>query len=468
MNDLLLTYYGDDFTGSTDALDCLSRAGAETALFIEPPTPQRLSNYPGLRAIGVAGMTRTMTPDHMEEQLRPALAALHSFGAPHVHYKVCSTFDSSPVIGSIGRVIDLGRELFQGRFIPLLAGTPALGRYSVFGNLFARMGTGSKGPVYRLDRHPSMASHPITPMDESDLIRHLAKQTTKRMALFDLLQLSLPPDERRAELEQILADHPDVILFDILLEDHLECIGSLIDWYASADRPLFSIGSSGMEMALGAHWVKQSFLNPITHWPDPGPARPILVVSGSCSPVTEKQIQWGLAHGFSEVAMDTVALVDDLRFDSAIGQATSMATRSLSNGDHVIVHTSKGAHDPRIPKTAHALAASGSEPVGNKASMARLLGTALGHVIRGVLEAMEIRRICVAGGDTASYAARVLGIESLRMVAPISLGAPLCVATAPGSPVDGLELNFKGGQVGQVDFFEILATGSMGGLDHGI
>ena len=34
-------------------------------------------------------------------------------------------------------------------------------------------------------------------------------------------------------------------------------------------------------------------------------------------------------------------------------------------------------------------------------------------------------------------------------------GAPLCLARAPGSPADGLELNFKGGQVGAPDYFAL-------------
>jgi uncharacterized protein YgbK (DUF1537 family) len=34
-NNILLAFYGDDFTGSTDALEFLTRAGARTALFIE-------------------------------------------------------------------------------------------------------------------------------------------------------------------------------------------------------------------------------------------------------------------------------------------------------------------------------------------------------------------------------------------------------------------------------------------------
>jgi uncharacterized protein YgbK (DUF1537 family) len=146
-NKLLLAFYGDDFTGSTDALESLSRAGAKTLLFIEPPTPAQLERYEELDAIGVAGMSRAMVPEVMEKELKKAFSALHLLEVSHVHYKVCSTFDSSPAIGSIGKAIDTAAAIFRGPFIPLVVGAPALGRHCVFGNLFARVGIGSNGQM---------------------------------------------------------------------------------------------------------------------------------------------------------------------------------------------------------------------------------------------------------------------------------------------------------------------------------
>jgi uncharacterized protein YgbK (DUF1537 family) len=46
MKQLLLAFYGDDFTGSTDALEFIGRAGAKAMLFIEPPTVEQLAANP--------------------------------------------------------------------------------------------------------------------------------------------------------------------------------------------------------------------------------------------------------------------------------------------------------------------------------------------------------------------------------------------------------------------------------------
>ena len=69
MKDLLLAYYGDDFTGSADVTEALARTGLHTVLFLKPPTQEALARYPDLRAFGIAGGSRTMSPEEMEREL---------------------------------------------------------------------------------------------------------------------------------------------------------------------------------------------------------------------------------------------------------------------------------------------------------------------------------------------------------------------------------------------------------------
>jgi 3-oxoisoapionate kinase len=447
-HNLLLAFYGDDFTGSTDALEFLSRAGAKTVLFIEPPTREQLSRYEELDAIGVAGMTRAMRPTEMEAELRPAFKALRQLGAKHVHYKVCSTFDSSPTVGSIGKAIDVGAEIFDAPFIPLLVAAPALGRYCVFGNLFARMGIGSKGEIFRLDRHPSMSKHPVTPADESDLRLHLAKQTSKKIGLIDILQVQ-QAEHLKSRLDEAIDNKAEIVLFDGLYEEQLIKIGQAIDEYATSDKPLFSVGSSGIEMALGLHWKQQGKLHPKEEWQEAGKAEAILVVSGSCSPVTSKQIKWALENGFEQVPLDTVAIAQNEDYDLMC--YSNKVIELLNEGRSVIVHTSLDNDDARVKASNDVLA--------NAKSTSELFGTALGRIVREVVPKTNIKRIVIAGGDTSSYAARAMGIEAVEMIAPLSPGAPLCKAYAPNSPIDGLEVNFKGGQVGAEDYFGVVLNG---------
>src|SRR5689334_23686289 len=62
-----------------------------------------LERYQHVRAFGIAGDSRAMSPAEMDESLAGIFRSLHSHQPKIVHYKTCSTFDSSPEVGSIGR-----------------------------------------------------------------------------------------------------------------------------------------------------------------------------------------------------------------------------------------------------------------------------------------------------------------------------------------------------------------------------
>ena len=347
-DDLLLSFYGDDFTGSTDAMESLARHGIKTVLFTDPPTPEQLREHPGLRAFGIAGLTRSLPPEEMERVLRPVFQSLATSGSPIVHYKVCSTFDSSPRVGSIGRVIDLGLEIFNPRILPILAAAPALGRYCVFGNHFAR--SGGESEPFRLDRHPSMSRHPVTPMDEADLRRHLAKQTNHPIALLDVLRLEMPAETISTELQKLIKESK-VILIDALYERHLGAIGALLASFADAKDPQFVIGSSGIEAALCQHWRFPSIqFAPVKY------AGPILVVCGSCSPVTAEQIKWAANHGFAEIARD-VRQVTEANIAAAIEKAAACLGRQKSG----VIHTS--GKDTAVPGANSVIASTHSQRI---------------------------------------------------------------------------------------------------------
>lgn len=440
---LQLAFFGDDFTGSTDALEQLAQAGLRTVLLHELTSATSLAAFGPLDAIGVAGATRSLSPDAMEAQLRPAFAAMRSLSPRHVHYKVCSTFDSSPEVGSIGRALEVGAACFPARFVPLVVGAPALGRYCAFGNLFARMGIGSAGEVHRLDRHPSMSRHPVTPADEADLRLHLARQTKKRIGLVDVLRLDAGDEATRSALDGELGKGAEIVLFDALTPAHLARIGAVLEERAGAGGPLFSVGSSGVEMALTAHWLAQGTCLRRIDWPAPGVAEPLLVLSGSCSPVTARQIAWAEGQGFAAVALDVAAVA---RGEPAPSREASRAlVTALRAGRSTVLFTSRGGAE--------------SEQVSLSVAERGVLGGALGAIAREVLGQVPVRRLLVAGGDSSSLVAASLGIQALTMIAPLAPGAPLCRVHAPGSPADGIEVNFKGGQVGTDDYFARVVRG---------
>lgn len=426
-------------------MESLTYGGVPTVLFVHPPTPNWLRRFPNVRAVGIAGRSRAMTPAEMDTELPIAFQALAHYRPAIVHYKTCSTFDSAPQTGSIGRAIEIGAQVFQDPRTPLVVGAPALQRFCVFGNLFARSGLDSE--PYRLDRHPTMRCHPVTPMNEADLRVHLASQTRTPIELVDVLQLN-DPDGHDPLAEQ--ASEPSIVLFDTLSEAHLARIGAAI-WraYRRSGQTSFVAGSSGIEYAMVRHWEAVGVIPQVKPWTAGGlPQNQTLVVSGSCSPVTDRQISWALDHGFVDVPLDTHNLG---KSDGANGIGTELerVTQGLRAGHSVVVHSCRGPDDARLRRTG---------------TTAEQLGKALATILRQALQHYPLKRVAVTGGDTSGHVARELGIAALQVVGPMAPGSPLCVAHSDDRAMHGLEITFKGGQVGHDNFFGTVLKGRPGTL----
>lgn len=80
--------------------------------------------------------------------------------------------------------------------------------------------------------------------------------------------------------------------------------------------------------------------------------------------------------------------------------------------------------------------------------------------MRAVLGRSNVRRVAVAGGDTSSYIASQLDIQAVEMIAPAAPGAPLCRIHSEGGTLEGMEIVFKGGQMGRKDFFVDVLRGT--------
>ncbi len=96
---------------------CSSHAAAgPAACSPRCPTPPTLARAAAeADVVGVAGIARSLPPGEMEAELRPALTALAALRPHIVQYKACSTADSSPDVGSLGRVLEIGREVLGPR-----------------------------------------------------------------------------------------------------------------------------------------------------------------------------------------------------------------------------------------------------------------------------------------------------------------------------------------------------------------
>ncbi|WP_159992671.1 four-carbon acid sugar kinase family protein [Roseomonas sp. 18066] len=421
-----LGWYGDDFTGATDTLANLARRGKRALLFLRPPSPQDLAEAGPLDALGIAGATRAMTPEDIAQTLEPVGRFFRELGVDVLHYKICSTFDSAPDRGSIGAALAALRPAFPHRCLPILGGQPDLGRYCLFGNLFAAAGTG--GAVYRLDRHPTMRAHPVTPMQEADLRAHLAAQG---LAPISHLPFTDQGDGLQAAFDAALTTPQQAMLLDVARDEDLAPLGKLL-WREAARAPLLAAGASGLAQALAATWPGAAAMAPLPE-PPLGPAQgPVLVMVGSLSPISRAQAE--AATGFLHLAADPARLLTDAAHREAL---RAEALRALRDGRHLLVATS---------------------PPGSTPPPARDVALATADFLAGLLAEAPVRRLGIAGGDTSSLATQGLDLWGLSYRTTLAPGVTLCRAHSHDPRLDGMELMLKGGQMGPPDLFTRLAA----------
>ncbi|MDQ0570436.1 uncharacterized protein YgbK (DUF1537 family) [Variovorax paradoxus] len=434
-----VVYYGDDFTGATDTLGTAARAGLRALLFLETPDAARLEHAGPLHVLGIAGAARAMTPEAMQAELGPVAALFRSLGARVLHYKTCSTFDSAPHIGSIGAAVRALRTAVEQPWTAIVGGQPNLGRHCLFGHLFAAAGAG--GEVFRIDRHPTMSRHPVTPMDEADLRLHLARQGLADVRSIPFTAASQGTDALGEALQRTLQQPfsgTGAVLFDVADAAQLATIGEVL-WAQASRATLLAVGPSSVVDALATALGPKHADAPAER-PRVAPARgPVLVLAGSLSPVTARQV--AAAQSFDTVWLDAPMLAQ--RDAATLARHARDIVNELSRGRNVLACTRPA--EAQMPPVA------GFD--------AQALARAGGDLLARVLAMVPLQRVGIAGGDTSSHGVQALDAWGLSYVADMGAGASLCQVHSDHPALDGMEIMLKGGQMGSADVFERLVHG---------
>jgi uncharacterized protein YgbK (DUF1537 family) len=443
-----LAFYGDDFTGASDNAAQYARHGLRTLLFFSNPTPEILKKAAqSYDVIGIAGTARSLPPEQMADELLPVLKNFQQLGVNFIQYKCCSTFDSSPSIGSLGEAIRLMRRLWPQSFVPVFSATPEFGRYTLFGHHYARAGN----EVYRLDRHPVMSRHPVTPMHESDLAKILAEQGFQPARLIDLRMLDEHENNPNALSAQIAND--DSAVFDGYTQRQV-ITGAASLWQLASTRTVCAMAAQGLAHALGTHLRER---NKITT-PEPThtlePVDKLLVLSGSCSALSAAQIDWAIAAGFQEIRITPEQLIstDERTFQLLEEQMLN----ALSAGKSMVIYTAKGPDDQHLTAVLDRLPAEVSAP----AHIANRIGLLYARLAHTALARAGLTRLVVAGGDSSSFTMRQLGAVALEIKAShFKQNAHVCTLISDDPVINGREVLLKGGQVGTDDLYGCMLQG---------
>ena len=414
MSNILLGCIADDFTGATDLANNLVRAGMRTVQTIGVPAPGMQAS---VEAVVVALKSRTMPKAEAIARSLDALRWLRSQGAQQVYFKYCSTFDSTSE-GNIGPVTEALLDALRSDFTIATPAFPDNGRTVFRGYLFV-------GDV--LLHESGMQNHPLTPMTDSNLVRVLQAQCSRKVGLVDYRFVAKGADAIVARIRELKKQGVAIAIVDAISNEDLIRLGA-----ALKGMPLVTAGS-GVAIGIPANF---GFAPSGAASELPRASGSRAIVSGSCSAATNRQVHAFAAAGGESFHVDPRGVARGI---DVVTQALAWAASRLSQRPLLLYSTGE-------PDDVSAV----QEQLGAQHAGAMIEKT-LAAVVRGLVE-LGVRQLVVAGGETAGACVQALEIDQLRIGPQIDPGVPWCHAHTSFAP-EGLHLALKSGNFGTDDFF---------------
>ncbi len=402
----------DDFTGATDIAGFLVENGLSTLQL--SGVPEHDGDLPRVDAVVISLKSRSCPAG---EAVRDSLAALAWFqarGCPRIYQKYCSTFDSTAA-GNIGPVTDALLAALGQDFTLICPALPVNGRTVYQGNLFV-------GALPLAES--GMRHHPITPMQDSNLLRLMEGQAQGRAGLVPFATIDKGAAAIAGAFEQLAEDGVRYAVVDTLTEQHLLDIAT-----AALHLPLVT-GGSGLAIGL-ARQLGSGDLQGAREagWPRGSRA---VVLSGSCSEMTNRQVARYRQHA-PALALDVARCLEDADYPAELAQW--VLAQPLTPAPLVYATTSPGEL-ARIQESHGQQAASDAV----EHCFARLAQRLQGTGVDGFI---------IAGGETSSRITQALGVKAFHIGPQIAPGVPWVRAIdAP------LSLALKSGNFGDEDFFD--------------
>jgi uncharacterized protein YgbK (DUF1537 family) len=411
---LLLGCIADDFTGATDLANTLTRQGMTTVVLLG--VPRESLPAPDADAIVIALKSRSNAAPEAVRMSLTALEWLTRAGASQLYFKYCSTFDSTAA-GNIGPVADALLEALRESFTVACPAFPTNRRTVYQGHLYV-------GEELLSDS--GMRHHPLNPMTDSSLVRVLQRQTPGRVGLIAYETVDRGHEAVAAEIHALRARGYRYAIVDALNDAHLAAIGT-----ACAGLKLIT-GGSGLALGLPMNFRRQGLQRRRAS----GAAAPVaghaVVLSGSCSAATQRQVA-AMKAACASFELDPLRLAEG---ESVVEEAVAWARPRLGLSPVLIYSTADAT------RVADIQAKLGRERAGEAVEQA------LAEIAKRLV-ACGARRLIVAGGETSGAVVSALGIEGLRIGAEIDPGVPW--TTSLGEPP--LALALKSGNFGADDFF---------------
>lgn len=398
----------DDFTGASDWVSFFTEKGVKAILFNGVPKDNFCEEA---EVVVIALKTRTVPVEEAVEESLKALRWLKDHNTIRFYIKYCSTFDCRRE-GNIGPVIDAAADFLGERVTVICPALPVNGRTVRDGKIC----------VNGIElQESSMKNHPLTPMWDcrlSELMREQGRGTVRSIPADLYCEMDKAADWVEKQIENAQGE---LLYFvpDFYEQNHGRAIAKLF-----RDRKLLT-GGSGLctfladQISFGSKYKLEEN------------RMPVILIAGSCSPMTLKQVQKYIDSGKKAIKINPTRLMN------GEDTADSLWEKLKDTGEkELLIYSSEP------PENVLKNQERGKEKV------AALLESVLSELAARFLKAGRTR-IIVAGGETSGAVTKKLGYKAYYIGKSIAPGVPIM------APVEDtkIRLVLKSGNFGDEKFF---------------
>ena len=386
-----LLIIADDFTGGLDTGVQFAAKGIPTRVVTDPEADfARAAD--GAEVLVVVAETRHIPASQAYDTVFRAVQKGVRLGVPHIYKKT-----DSGLRGNIGAELSAVMDACGEKALTFLPAMPGIGRITV-------------GGVHYIDGVPAAESvfgkDPFEPVTESSVSRLIALQSAvkTRCAAPDLL----PPEGE------------GILIVDAETEDDLRQAGEQL---AAQGRLRLTAGCAGFAAVLPGLLGLGGKGTPALPRLDDG----LLVLCGSVNPITQRQLAYAEAYGFTRLHILPRQKLDPDYFALPEGKETLAAWQNASANDPWLI---LDANDPddRNPDTA----AYAREKGLSLEEMRRRISGALGEILPAMLRCPVPRTLLITGGDTLLQCMNRMNVSQMEPLLEVFPGVVLSRFEAQG------------------------------------
>jgi uncharacterized protein YgbK (DUF1537 family) len=276
-----------------------------------------------------------------------------------------------------------------------------------------------------------MKNHPLTPMQDANLVNVMQAQCNKRVGLIDYRCVAKGSEAIAQRIIELKTQGFSIAVVDALSNEDLLRLGP-----ALKPMPLVTAGS-GVAIGLPGNWGIQPAADSARL---PAAQGLQAIISGSCSVATQGQVAHFVQHGGHAYQLDPLAWPEHAPAAEIATHVLAWATPLLAKGP-VLVYSTADAEQVKSVQQKR-----GTQQAGEHTEQV------LAMVARGLVK-LGVGQLVVAGGETSGACVQALGVTLMSIGAQIDPGVPWCHSPCSFSSHGGLHLTLKSGNFGSTDFF---------------